>query len=187
MDQHNNPPYIYSNINYAEKRNLYMYSTHNWEMFLEDYLDDRNKVLREIKCKTLEYLDHQDRADLDIQQCDSHTLIEHLIRVSPNHHQFSKGLMIFLRKFEIKGKILANYHDDTESELLPLDYIKLSYAVSKFLKYTYKTKYMNFFLKLNDKIIFMKSQWIKTKAEPYFFSSLSCEVELIRKLWEQVV
>jgi len=189
MTEHNFP-YIYSRINYAEKKNLYMYSRHRWATFLKDYFVDRNEVLSEIKCKTLKHLDTENSTSIDhidLQQHDIHALIECLLRTSPNHSEFLRVLLFFLKKFETKGKILANYEDKTACEVSPLDYIKLSYVVSKFLKHTYNAKFMNFFLKLNDKIIFMKNQWIKTQAEPYFFSALSCEIELIRKLQDQII
>jgi hypothetical protein len=181
MNHYNNVNYIYSKINYSENRNMYMYSTHNWENFLEDYFKDRIDFLEEIKKKYIE----RNIENIDINKCSSNILLDYLLSHSSDHPKFLNVLLIFLRKLETKGKILVCYEDNIERELLPSDYIKLSYCVSKFLKTNYSIKYLNFFLKLNDKIIFMRDQWIGSDDESYFFFSISYEIEKIRELMEK--
>ena len=182
--------YIYSSFDSAIIKNLYMYSSHDWDSFLNDYFEDRDLVLSQIKRSNIQLV-VKSKKDVVINcsnQYDIKILIENSLTYSPDDPSLSFFLLFLLKKFEINKKILAHYGDNIskDNEISSSEYIKISYLLSKYLDSYFDLRLMNFLLKLNDRIIFMKNHWLGTDDEPYFFESISIERDIVQKLIKEI-
>ena len=181
--------YIYSESDFSATKNLYMYSNEEWDTFLETYKNHREKICLEIKgTSDLSTLQIKEPLPKFSKEFDTLMVIDRLLNSQLTELNCLLYLQFLLKKLESTKVIFIRYPKDQETEEITLPYyIKLSYLFSEYIKKHSDIRFLNILLKLNDKIIHYKKQWIDGEYRTYVFFALSQEMKIVENIRTRLI
>ena len=188
--------YEYCNRDLLEKPEKYNFAIFQGEKFLESYIDSRFSIVTKLKnsikinttfTELISNLCNQNLSKKNNMELEN-LLIETLRAKKMNGHKLDTNIDVFLKKYEIKKKLMSKY--DTNFFEKNQDYKNLkNYLLLGLLcviryEETRNLKFLNTILKINDMLI-TQAQKIHNETDLCIFKySLEYEIKFVKELCE---
>lgn len=164
-----------------------MYTEENWDTFFDIYIKSRCEIFSEITSYTsiLNLISAQPFCKIP-ENMNVPSILDNLTPIGSYSNEARLVLLSFLQKLEVHKKIYTAYSPERSTEEISIEYYtKLAFCFARFLNlYDLDLRVMNILLKLNDKLLYRKQEWIGTRHEGFVLYAIQEEINFVKKIRE---